>query len=84
MDQPDPSKPSQVPAVVPSLSAGPFKLLSVRVLVVEDDPLNQHLIRRMLEKHLDVALGGDLWRIARDERIVSGFYISQALEVARS
>ncbi len=42
---------SPVPAVVPSLSAGPFEMLNGRILVVEDDPLNQHLIRRMLEKH---------------------------------
>ncbi len=40
-----------MPAVIPSTSAGPFEMLSGRVLVVEDDPLNQHLVRRMLEKH---------------------------------
>ncbi len=51
MDPSDPAQTPQVPAVVPSLSAGPFELLSGRVLVVEDDLLNQHLIRRMLEKH---------------------------------
>lgn len=43
--------PQPVPATVPSTSIGPFELLSGRVLVVEDDILNQHLIRRMLEKH---------------------------------
>ncbi len=42
---------TSVPAVVPSTSAGPFEILNGRVLVVEDDPLNQHLILRMLEKH---------------------------------
>ena len=51
MDQPAPAKPSAGPAVIPSTSAGPFGTLSGRVLVVEDDPLNQHLVRRMLEKH---------------------------------
>ena len=40
--------------------------------------------RGNLEKRLDGALGGDRWRIVRGERIVSGFYISEALEVARS
>jgi len=40
-----------VPAVVPSMSTGPFELLSGRILVVEDDLLNQNLICRMLEKH---------------------------------
>ena len=48
---PDLAKPPAVPAVVPSTSVGPFELLAGRVLVVEDDPLNQHLVRRMLEKH---------------------------------
>jgi CheY-like chemotaxis protein len=48
MEQP-PTTP--VPAVVPSLSAGPFELLAGRILVVEDDALNQNLICRMLEKH---------------------------------
>lgn len=42
---------TSVPAVVPSTSTGPFELLKGRILVVEDDPLNQHLILRMLEKH---------------------------------
>jgi CheY-like chemotaxis protein len=51
MDYPAPAKPPAVPAVIPSSSSGPFELLSGRVLVVEDDPLNQHLVRRMLEKH---------------------------------
>jgi CheY-like chemotaxis protein len=51
MDHPNPAQQAAVPAVVPSLSAGPFEILVGRVLVVEDDPLNQHLIRRMLEKH---------------------------------
>ena len=51
MDQPAPANPSAAPAVIPSTSAGPFEMLSGRVLVVEDDPLNQHLVRRMLEKH---------------------------------
>ena len=51
MDQNPQTTTTPVPAVVPSMSAGPFELLSGRVLVVEDDPLNQHLIRRMLEKH---------------------------------
>ena len=51
--------PAATPAVVPSTSAGPFELLSGRVLIVEDDVLNQHLIRRMLEKHgLHSALAG--------------------------
>lgn len=36
---------------MPSTSAGPFEMLKGRVLVVEDDPLNQHLILRMLDKH---------------------------------
>ena len=44
-------EPTVTPAVVPSTSTGPFELLSGRVLIVEDDALNQHLIRRMLEKH---------------------------------
>lgn len=43
--------PKVVPATVPSTSIGPFEMLSGRALVVEDDILNQHLIRRMLEKH---------------------------------
>lgn len=51
MDYPAPSQSTSVPAVVPSMSAGPFELMSGRILVVEDDVLNQHLIRRMLEKH---------------------------------
>lgn len=51
MDHPNPAQQAAVPAVVPSLSAGPFEILTGRILVVEDDPLNQHLIRRMLEKH---------------------------------
>lgn len=51
MDLPTSSTPASVPAIAPSTSAGPFELLSGRVLVVEDDVLNQHLIRRMLEKH---------------------------------
>ena len=51
MDNPTSINQPQVPAVVPSMSAGPFELLTGRILVVEDDPLNQHLIRRMLEKH---------------------------------
>jgi CheY-like chemotaxis protein len=38
-------------AVAPSICTGPFEMLSGRVLIVEDDVLNQHLIRRMLEKH---------------------------------
>src|SRR5450432_2273075 len=42
---------TMIPATVPSTSAGPFELLSGRVLIVEDDQLNQHLIKRMLEKH---------------------------------
>jgi magnesium-protoporphyrin O-methyltransferase len=37
-----------------------------------------------LEGRLERALAGERWRIARTERIVSGFYISEALEVARS
>ena len=49
MEKPAPANP--VPAVVPSASTGPFEMLSGQVLVVEDDVLNQHLIRRMLEKH---------------------------------
>lgn len=51
MDHAVPAQQSSVTAVVPSLSTGPFELLVGHVLVVEDDPLNQHLIRRMLEKH---------------------------------
>ena len=51
MDKVVPAQQSSVPPVAPSLSTGPFELLVGRVLVVEDDPLNQHLIRRMLEKH---------------------------------
>lgn len=51
MDQPASTKSPAIPAVIPSTSAGPFDMLSGRVLVVEDDPLNQHLVRRMLEKH---------------------------------
>lgn len=49
MDQATPTTP--VPAVVTSMSTGPFELLAGRILVVEDDPLNQNLICRMLEKH---------------------------------
>jgi magnesium-protoporphyrin O-methyltransferase len=37
-----------------------------------------------LEVRLIRELGCGPWRIARSERIVSGFYISEALEVARS
>ena len=40
--------------------------------------------RRDLEGRLERALAGQPWRIARNARIVSGFYISEALEVARS
>ena len=39
--------------------------------------------RRDLERRLDERLAGERWRIARSARIVSGFYISEALEVAR-
>ena len=46
-----PASSNTIPATVPSTSAGPFELLSGRVLIVEDDLLNQHLIKRMLEKH---------------------------------
>ena len=40
--------------------------------------------RQDLEDRLVRALAGERWRIARSARIVSGFYISEALEVARS
>ncbi len=40
--------------------------------------------RRDLEGRLRRALAGQTWRTARSARIVSGFYISEALEVARS
>ena len=49
MAEPAPSKPT--PATHASISTGPFELLPGRALVVEDDVLNQHLIRRMLDKH---------------------------------
>ena len=39
--------------------------------------------RRALETRLEGAFAGERWRIARSKRIVSGFYISEALEVAR-
>jgi magnesium-protoporphyrin O-methyltransferase len=40
--------------------------------------------RRDLERRLARALDGERWRMARSARIVSGFYISEAREVARS
>ena len=39
--------------------------------------------RNALHKRLDGAFEDPRWRIARSTRIVSGFYISEALEVAR-
>ncbi|RBP11335.1 Mg-protoporphyrin IX methyltransferase [Roseiarcus fermentans] len=39
--------------------------------------------RRALEKRLDGVFADPRWRIARGRRIVSGFYISEALEVVR-
>ena len=56
----DQTPPQSAPAVVPSLSTGPFELLSGKILVVEDDILNQNLICRMLEKHgLRGSVAGD-------------------------
>jgi magnesium-protoporphyrin O-methyltransferase len=42
------------------------------------------ITRGDLEGRLERALAGERWRIARTARIASGFYISEALEVARS
>ena len=39
--------------------------------------------RRALEKRLDGAFADPRWRLERGARIVSGFYISEALEVVR-
>ncbi len=39
--------------------------------------------RRELDGRLGSALAGERWRIARSARIVRGFYISEALELAR-
>ena len=36
-----------------------------------------------LRRELDAAMSDGTWRIARDRRVTSGFYISQAMELKR-
>ena len=47
-------------------------------------PMIAPIARRDLEDRLIRAMAGERWRIARSARIVRGFYISEALEVAKS
>ncbi|MEO6876345.1 MAG: response regulator [Opitutaceae bacterium] len=55
------------------MSVGPFEVLTGRILVVDDDVLNQHLLLRMLEKHGLMATIADNGQSAVDSALTGSF-----------